>query len=68
MTIRPDIAHLIHAGHTDASIAHRLGCHRSTVHRTRQALNQRAAKQAAANLAALAAAIGPKPWTRRTAA
>lgn len=36
--IRPDIAALIRAGHTDTSIAHRLGCDRTTVHRTRQAL------------------------------
>lgn len=38
MKIRPDITELLRAGHTDTYIAHRVGCHRSTVHRTRQAL------------------------------
>ena len=38
MKIRADIAALIRAGHTDASIAHRLGCGRSTVWETRRAL------------------------------
>jgi hypothetical protein len=38
MKIRDDIADLIRAGHTDTRIAHELGCDRTTVHRTRQAL------------------------------
>lgn len=38
MKIRADIAALIREGHTDASIAHRLGCGRSTVWETRRAL------------------------------
>jgi hypothetical protein len=38
MKIRADIAALIRAGHTDASIA-RLHCSRSTVWETRRALN-----------------------------
>lgn len=38
MKVRDDIAALLRAGHTDTYIAHRVGCHRSTVHRTRQAL------------------------------
>ena len=38
MRIRADIAALIREGHTNASIAHRLHCDRSTVSRARQAL------------------------------
>jgi uncharacterized protein (DUF433 family) len=38
MKIRDDIADLIRAGHTDTRIAHEVGCDRTTVHRTRQAL------------------------------
>ncbi|MFF8829294.1 helix-turn-helix domain-containing protein [Streptomyces sp. NPDC015131] len=38
MKIRADIAALIRAGHTDASIAHRLSCGRSTVWEARRAL------------------------------
>jgi transposase-like protein len=36
--IRADIAALLRDGHTNASIAHRLGCHPATVARARQAL------------------------------
>jgi hypothetical protein len=36
--VRADIAALIREGHTNAYIAHRLGCHRSTVARVREAL------------------------------
>lgn len=35
MTVRADIAALIDEGHSDTGIAHRLGCHRSTVNRAR---------------------------------
>ncbi|MFL4947533.1 helix-turn-helix domain-containing protein [Streptomyces sp. MMS24-I31] len=38
MKVRADIAALIREGHTNASIAHRLGCDPSTVARARQAL------------------------------
>lgn len=38
MKVRADIAALIREGHTNASIAHRLHCDRSTVARARQAL------------------------------
>ncbi|SCF61984.1 helix-turn-helix domain-containing protein [Streptomyces sp. Ncost-T10-10d] len=38
MKVRADIATLIRDGHTDESIAHRLGCNRATVARARQAL------------------------------
>jgi transposase-like protein len=38
MKVRADIAALIRDGHTNASIAHRLGCHPTTVSRARQAL------------------------------
>ncbi|MFB7222409.1 helix-turn-helix domain-containing protein [Streptomyces sp. NPDC056227] len=38
MKVRADIAALIREGHTNASIAHRLGCHRSTVSDARRAL------------------------------
>lgn len=38
MKIRTDIAALLREGHSDTSVAHRLGCHRATVHRVRQAL------------------------------
>lgn len=38
MKVRADIAALIREGHTNASIAHRLGCHPTTVARARQAL------------------------------
>lgn len=38
MKIRADIADAIRAGHTNASIAHRLGCHPDTVARARRAL------------------------------
>lgn len=38
MKIRADIAALIREGHTDASIAHRLGCSRTTVWEARRAL------------------------------
>lgn len=38
MKVRADIAALIRAGHSDASIAHRLHCSRSTVWETRRAL------------------------------
>jgi hypothetical protein len=37
--VRADIAALLKEGHTDASIARRLGCRRSTVNRARTALN-----------------------------
>lgn len=39
MKVRADIAALLREGHTNASIAHRLGCARNTVSRTRQALH-----------------------------
>ncbi|MFD7609673.1 helix-turn-helix domain-containing protein [Streptomyces sp. NPDC059828] len=39
MKFRADIAALIHEGHTDASIARRLGCGRSTAWETRRALS-----------------------------
>ncbi|MET7788101.1 helix-turn-helix domain-containing protein [Streptomyces sp900116325] len=38
MKVRADIAALIREGHTDESIAHRLGCHRDTVRCARRAL------------------------------
>lgn len=38
MKVRADIAALIREGHTNTSIAHRLGCHPTTVARARQAL------------------------------
>ena len=38
MKVRADIAELIHAGHTNASIAHRLDCDPSTVAEARRAL------------------------------
>lgn len=43
MKIRTDIADLIRAGHTNASIAKRLHCDRGTVARTRRALQLPAA-------------------------
>ena len=39
MKIRADIAALIRAGHSDASVAARLGCGRTTVSRVRRALH-----------------------------
>lgn len=39
MKVRADIAALIREGHTNASIAHRLHCDRSTVARAREALH-----------------------------
>jgi hypothetical protein len=39
MKVRADIAALIREGHTNAHIAHRLGCARSTVARARHALH-----------------------------
>lgn len=38
MKVRADIAALIRQGHTNASIAHRLGCDPATVARARQVL------------------------------
>ncbi|WP_328313126.1 helix-turn-helix domain-containing protein [Streptomyces sp. NBC_00442] len=38
MKIRADIAALIRAGHTDASVAFRVGCHRNTVAEARRVL------------------------------
>ncbi|MGW4493817.1 helix-turn-helix domain-containing protein [Streptomyces sp. NPDC004376] len=38
MKIRADIAALLRQGHTNASIAHRLGCDRTTVANARRAL------------------------------
>lgn len=38
MKIRADIATLLREGHTNASIAHRLGCNPATVSRAREAL------------------------------
>ncbi|MEU1443062.1 helix-turn-helix domain-containing protein [Streptomyces mirabilis] len=38
MKVRADIAALVREGHSDTSIAVRLGCHRNTVIRARQAL------------------------------
>ncbi|MGH3584852.1 MAG: helix-turn-helix domain-containing protein [Pseudonocardia sp.] len=38
MKVRADIADLIREGHTNASIAHRLGCDPATVGRVRNAL------------------------------
>jgi hypothetical protein len=45
MKVRADIAGLIREGHTNASIAHRLGCDPATVARARQALRLPAADQ-----------------------
>ena len=39
MKIRDDIAALVRAGHSDASIALRLGCGRGTANETRRALS-----------------------------
>lgn len=39
MKVRADIADLIREGHTNTSIAHRLGCAPGTVGRVRQALH-----------------------------
>ncbi|MFB9558680.1 helix-turn-helix domain-containing protein [Streptomyces roseoviridis] len=39
MQIRADIAALVRAGHSDASIARRLHCGRGTVNQVRRALN-----------------------------
>lgn len=47
MRIRADIAALIRQGHTNASIAHRLGCNPATVSRARQALRLPPADQLA---------------------
>ncbi|MFE9372286.1 helix-turn-helix domain-containing protein [Streptomyces sp. NPDC006711] len=38
MKVRADIAALIRAGHTDSSVAFRVGCHRNTVAEARRAL------------------------------
>ncbi|MFD3535341.1 helix-turn-helix domain-containing protein [Streptomyces sp. NPDC058664] len=38
MKVRADIAALVRAGHSDASIARRLGCGRGTVNEVRRAL------------------------------
>ncbi|MEU0847684.1 helix-turn-helix domain-containing protein [Streptomyces flaveolus] len=38
MRVRADIAALLREGHTNASIAHRLGCHATTVAAARRAL------------------------------
>ncbi|MFJ6348618.1 helix-turn-helix domain-containing protein [Streptomyces sp. NPDC092046] len=38
MKIRADIAALVRAGHSDASIARRIGCGRGTANETRRAL------------------------------
>ncbi|MEZ7005607.1 helix-turn-helix domain-containing protein [Streptomyces sp. AD55] len=38
MKVRADIAALIRQGHTNTSIAHRVGCHPTTVARARRAL------------------------------
>lgn len=43
MKIRADIAALVRAGHSDASIARRLNCSRVTVNRVRRALRLPAA-------------------------
>lgn len=43
MKVRADMAALLRAGHTNASIAFRLGCDRSTVSRAREALDLPAA-------------------------
>lgn len=43
MKVRADIAALVRAGHSDASIAHRLGCGRSAANRVRRALRLPAA-------------------------
>lgn len=45
MKVRADIAALIRAGHTNSSIAHRLGCDRSTVANARRALRMPPADQ-----------------------
>lgn len=45
MKVRADIAAQIREGHTNASIAHRLGCDRSTVAKARQALRMPPADQ-----------------------
>ncbi|MEK9524064.1 helix-turn-helix domain-containing protein [Streptomyces venezuelae] len=45
MKIRPDIAALVRDGHSDASIALRLRCDRSTVGKTRRALTKATARQ-----------------------
>ena len=45
MKVRADIAALIREGHTNSSIAHRLGCAPQTVARVRQALRMPPADQ-----------------------
>lgn len=58
MNIRPDIAALIAAGHTDTGIAARLGIDRTTANRTRRALRLRSQRAAEAK-----AAPKHRPWT-----
>ncbi|MFD5384327.1 helix-turn-helix domain-containing protein [Streptomyces sp. NPDC127074] len=43
MNVRPDIAALIVAGHSDAAIAARVGCHRATVNRARNDMKRQPA-------------------------
>ncbi|RSS59842.1 helix-turn-helix domain-containing protein [Streptomyces sp. WAC01280] len=45
MSIRPAIDALIRDGHSDASIALRLGCDRSTVGKNRRALDKATARR-----------------------
>ena len=41
MKVRADIVALIVEGHTDTHIARRVGCHRMTVYRARQAMERK---------------------------
>lgn len=67
MRIRPEIAALIRDGHTDASIARRLHCRRSTVFYTRKALQlpnaQGLARMYAEGFPDGTYGDGRRPWT-----
>ncbi|MET9222395.1 helix-turn-helix domain-containing protein [Streptomyces sp. NPDC003300] len=66
MSVRPDIAALIAAGHTDTGIAARLGIDRTTANKARHELRWRSRTpdgQLALESVPTGAAFKPRPWT-----
>lgn len=63
MSIRPDIAALIAAGHSDTAIANRLGIHRGTANAARHALRRDPKAQLALEAIPTGVALKRRPWS-----
>jgi hypothetical protein len=63
MSVRPEIAALIAAGHTDTAIAARLGIHRGTANAARHALRRDPDAQRALEAIPTGHALKRREWT-----